>query len=143
MALWVPYRFGMTFLDDSQFPLVRIRVPRTWETDKVLQLFEAFDDLAARDERCVVLMDLSESSLPPPDIRKMLGEKRKTLKPFFDSCLMAQAALVSSKALKGFLSLMNWLAPSEHPQKTFESEEAALAWLQTHLDRMSTTAAAG
>ena len=133
----------MPILDDSQFPLVRVYAPGTWETDQVLKLFEAFDDLAARNERCVVLMDLTQSSLPPPDVRKMLGEKRKSMKPFFDECLAAQAALVSSKTLKGFLSLMNWLAPSEHPQKTFEKEDAALAWLQNHIDRMSATAAAG
>ena len=143
MAPTVDYRRVMPVFDDSQFPLMQIRVPETWEEARVLELFDVFEQVASREEPCALLMDLRGSSLPPPNIRKLLGEKRKTLKPFFDAHLIAEAALVSSAALKGFLSLMNWLAPSEHPQKTFENEERARTWLKARLAEASATSAAG
>jgi hypothetical protein len=121
-------------IHEERWPLVVVRASGQADLASAEHVNTVFDRYFRKRERFAAIFDLRGLSLPDARCRAALGNFQKAHKTDFDTLLIADAMVLESRLLRGFLTAVNWLAPPSHPQRTFASPVEALTWAKNRLD---------
>lgn len=120
-------------VDDSEWPVVRVVWPSSVdgpETERYLSRIRALMD---RHEPHGYVHLLPDSGPPSAQVRKMIADYKNQNAAEARVYLKAYAFVVPSAMARGVLTAISWFAKSSYPEKNFDTEAPARAWVDAKL----------
>lgn len=117
--------------DVSEWPLVKCVVhpidPSPEVFDAHLQCFRA---LLHRDEKFTLMFDLSNACIVSMSHMKVQAQFMEDMKPKIVENLVASAIVSGSMLVRGLITMLFNIKKPSRPNKTFDGQEKARAWLK-------------
>lgn|GEM_PF-1619675 len=127
--------------DESQFPLVCVRVTGSLSEDEFQTFLDGLDRIrAAAKERYAVMFDLREMRMPSGRQVRMSADWLRARAGEIRETTIANAFVVGSSAVHVALTAVFRLQASVIPYAVVETMEEARVVLQRYLDREKTVA---
>ncbi len=127
------YSSLMPFLDQSRWPIVSCRYPEHVSDEFVDQLGEELIALVKSSRRFGLLIDATVARPLTPKQRSRIVASVEANEALFKACCVGQAVVMHSTMARGVLTALSWLKKPPFPLKTFDTVDAAEAWLRTSL----------
>ena len=126
------------YFDSRLFPLVIATPPRAGYEGAVRAFYEEWDPLLARG-RQALLVDLGSVNplLAGAMVRREVAAEIQKRRDVLGRVMIAEARVVSSAAVRGVLTALDWLVSETvlHPVRYFEDRVEAEEWLRSTLLR--------
>jgi hypothetical protein len=123
-----------TLYDDSQWPLVRIRLPAALDTAELVVSLDYIDALFLRGERFAVLIDVRDAPPLTAPQRKLVAERSDAMYARYPTRLAGMALILSSAIQRGVVTAIQWLVKGGFPTRVFARLVDAEIWLRAQLD---------
>lgn len=134
------WRDGLVY-DLRNWPIVIISVQDgTWPPPPAeeiawieLMMNETKRWLAEKTPFAYILDARNVTSIPRAKTRAVVGAFQRDHRLLFERYMVADATVLKSRILRGFSTAINWLAPSNHPQRFFAELPEAIVWAKDQL----------
>ena len=123
----------MMHVDDSEWPLVVLTFVETFDLDTAEAYIELTEELMNRG-RFAELVFLERLGLPQVGAVKRVAQHTKAQRGRLSEQVVATAIVTHSAMLRGALGFAQQLAESSSPERVFNTEAEARAWLAEMLD---------
>lgn len=114
--------------DESQWPLVRVKMHAQISEEDYRRLHDRFRELLQRRQLCALI---SDSRLAPPSTplqRKQTADMLTELNPLAQRYMVATGVVLSSAVQRGILTAILWVRPMSHPLEVFSTPQDAERW---------------
>src|SRR6185436_16077171 len=101
----------------------------TMDDDDFETMCEALSALTRRGVPYVIIHDARRAVRPTPTQRRLAAEQLHRDQAVSRKWLKAVALVVSSPAMAGVATAVNWITPAPFPQKFFSKFKDAEAWV--------------
>jgi hypothetical protein len=116
-------------LDVTAWPLVRARIPETFDVEAIDSFFRGFDEVLARKTKFVTIIDTSALSRFPDALqRRHLGECMKVRTFAEASYNLGNAVIIRSATARTVLTAVNWVRRPVTAQQLVSNFAEALEW---------------
>jgi len=126
-------------LDDSAFPLVRIRSMGMSSDADVEERLAFLDRQLARGERVALLIDAQGARPISARQRRMWVEWLHDNEDAIERFCVCAAFVIDSVAVRGVYSAIFWMFPLPIEYDFLESPDVAVSWARGRLDRATST----
>jgi hypothetical protein len=120
--------------DDSQWPLVRIRLPAALPAAELVASLDYIDALFLRGGRFAVLFDVRDAPPLTAPQRKLVAERSNAMYARHPTRMAGMALILSSAIQRGVVTAIQWLAKGGFPTRAFARVAEGEAWLRAQLD---------
>jgi hypothetical protein len=119
----------------GEWPVAIIRMPRTVGLDASLRFGRTVEELIARKQDFVLVIDHRPTVRMDAAARKAIAEWEKSRAASLKTFAKALAIVMPNRAMFAVATLITWLNPPPYPKKCFipEEWESAKAWARNHL----------
>jgi hypothetical protein len=120
-------------VDDSRWPIARVKLPAVASDDEVRQYLDQLRVLRDRRERYALIIDANDSRGFSPKQRQMQASYIASGLPLSAQYLRAFAFVASSAMQRGMLTAIFWLNPPRWPYRIFAHIEQAEVWARQQI----------
>ena len=123
------------WVDDSQFPVIYLRLPEQISEDDVSDLYDylKLNILRKRMSYGVVVDATGLRSVPSAAVRQRLADHEHAVADIESRYNKANAYVIASAVLRGALTAIYWVSPPRYPHAVFPSTDRAEAWVRSKL----------
>jgi len=119
--------------DDSEWPLVRIRLPAGLAASEFEASLDYIDRLFLRGQRFAVLLDVRDAPPLSAPQRKLVADRSNAMYARYPTRLAGMALILSSAIQRGIFTAIQWLVQRGHPTRAFAGSVEAERWLRAQL----------
>ncbi len=126
---------GSVDINLEHWPVVQIKVTGEGDVGAVEKVVAKLHELVGRKSRFINIFDLSAMEGMPALARQRFIEDAKAHKDAYGKYLMAAVCIVPSRAVRGFLTAMQWVFSFAHPVDAVPNRETAISVAQRYFER--------
>ncbi len=126
---------GSVEINLEQWPVVQIKVVGEADVGMVDRVVAKLHELAERRTRFINIFDLTGMGGMPAVARQRFTEDAKAHKDLYGKYLIAAVCIVPSRAVRGFLTAMQWVFSFGHPVEPVPDRETALSVARRYFER--------
>lgn len=116
-------------IDESEFPIVRIRFTGNKSTDENFQAYLNENTACYRSgKKLAIIFDASKASIPSIRHQKMQADWLKENRKLMENYCAGTAYIIPNSAIRAVLKVIFSFQNQPVPYKIFEDEREAIAW---------------
>lgn len=116
--------------DVSEWPYVTAVVKPVYPDTAMFQAhLDCFSELLRRGEKFVIMFDLENGKMPSMELLRQLAAFMHDHRPHIEANLVASAVVTTSMIVHGALKILFTLKKPVKPNRSFDTQTEAKAWL--------------